>query len=612
MASAQGPRARRSTSVHPRWALRTWRLVAGAVLVALAILTSGTNARANGRYPHTNWLAVREGAPDDLLLRSTVGFLVSKDRGATWDWICEAAVGFGGQQDPMVLAFPGGTTVAAHTAGIAVTRDAGCSWTLVGGDAERRVAIDIAFRAGRRGEAVAVVSRALDAMVDDGGNASPRYETWILATTDSGLAWSRIGAALDPTFVVQTIETSPSNPRRIVITANRYGPSGPRAFLLVSEDGAKTFRVKPVEPWVEGERGAYVAAVLPARSGVPERIVLRTDGVERGRILVTSDSGATFREVWTGSAPKGFAATEDGRTVWVGSRDGLEVADGDTWTFERRAGLEVQCLTATQGKLYACSNEKSGFLVGVSEDDGRSFAPLLHWKDLRGPLACPADSGVGACVAGWPKVRAELPLATSDALGGRAGDGGSGDGAVGAGLALLPDAGTIAAREASGSGAEIEPASGPSARAKRITSILRALVGGTLIGLAASLLLGTHGRIAGISGILAGLVPKKGEPFGFRVAFTAGLVAVGIVLARVLPDSFGSATSPPSGPVGVGLLAVSGLLVGFGTRLGGGCTSGHGVCGISRGSFRSVVATVVFMVFGMIAVFAMRRWGGVS
>ncbi|MFN8508951.1 MAG: YeeE/YedE family protein [Dehalococcoidia bacterium] len=131
---------------------------------------------------------------------------------------------------------------------------------------------------------------------------------------------------------------------------------------------------------------------------------------------------------------------------------------------------------------------------------------------------------------------------------------------------------------------------------------LPALLGGALIGLSTSALLLFNGRIAGISGIFGGLlVPKKGE-VGWRIAFLAGLLAMGSILAVVYPAAFPTQALRP-----LGVVAVAGLLVGFGTRLGNGCTSGHGVCGISRMSARSIVATISFMAAGAVSVFISKH-----
>jgi uncharacterized protein len=124
------------------------------------------------------------------------------------------------------------------------------------------------------------------------------------------------------------------------------------------------------------------------------------------------------------------------------------------------------------------------------------------------------------------------------------------------------------------------------------------LVGGALIGLAATLLLWSHGKIAGISGLYGGLLAREVEDRGFRISFLTGLLLGGVGLLLARPAVFGAGS-----PVSLPYVAVAGLLVGFGTRLGNGCTSGHGVCGISRLSGRSMAATVTFMLTGFVTVF---------
>ena len=129
-----------------------------------------------------------------------------------------------------------------------------------------------------------------------------------------------------------------------------------------------------------------------------------------------------------------------------------------------------------------------------------------------------------------------------------------------------------------------------------------ALLGGMLIGLAATVLYAGIGRIAGISGILNSAIEQRGER-GWRVAFLLGLVA-----AAGLWFAF-AGIAPRSGFPLPWLLA-AGLLVGFGTRLGGGCTSGHGICGLARWSKRSFAAVCVFMASGMATVFVLRHASG--
>jgi uncharacterized membrane protein YedE/YeeE len=131
----------------------------------------------------------------------------------------------------------------------------------------------------------------------------------------------------------------------------------------------------------------------------------------------------------------------------------------------------------------------------------------------------------------------------------------------------------------------------------QVTAIaaIRGLCGGALIGLAAAVVLVVHGRIAGVSGIL-GRALEAGEGQRFRLGFLAGMVVAGALAAAVAPSAFGG------GVRSLPWLALAGLLVGIGTTLGNGCTSGHGVCGVSRLSRRSIAAVATFMLSAALTV----------
>jgi uncharacterized membrane protein YedE/YeeE len=127
-----------------------------------------------------------------------------------------------------------------------------------------------------------------------------------------------------------------------------------------------------------------------------------------------------------------------------------------------------------------------------------------------------------------------------------------------------------------------------------------ALMGGLLIGFAAALFINLNGRLMGASSVIGGLFPPRGDA-PLRLSLIAGLLVAPLLLSR-----FGAAT-PPVIESGTLTLVAAGLLVGFGTRLGGGCTSGHGICGIARLSPRSLAATLLFMLAGIATVFIVRH-----
>ncbi|KQZ79351.1 hypothetical protein ASD55_01140 [Rhodanobacter sp. Root561] len=134
---------------------------------------------------------------------------------------------------------------------------------------------------------------------------------------------------------------------------------------------------------------------------------------------------------------------------------------------------------------------------------------------------------------------------------------------------------------------------------------LLSVLGGVLIGVAAVLLMAALGRIAGISGIAGSLIRRGVGDRGWRIAFVAGLVIAPWLLWLIRGDSGIGAPQ-----TGLPWMLLAGLLVGFGTGIGSGCTSGHGVCGIARLSPRSLLATAVFMVFGIATVYVVRHLPG--
>jgi len=140
-----------------------------------------------------------------------------------------------------------------------------------------------------------------------------------------------------------------------------------------------------------------------------------------------------------------------------------------------------------------------------------------------------------------------------------------------------------------------------------MNAITTALLGGLLIGLGAVAMMLLSGRIAGMSGIVSGLLTPKPGDLGWRVSFVLGLLAGGALLFALAPErfTFGVTRSLPA-------VVVAGLLVGFGARLGSGCTSGHGVCGLARLGPRSLVATATFMATGALAAFLVAHFFGGS
>ncbi len=137
--------------------------------------------------------------------------------------------------------------------------------------------------------------------------------------------------------------------------------------------------------------------------------------------------------------------------------------------------------------------------------------------------------------------------------------------------------------------------------------ILPSLAGGAVIGIAVTLMLLFNGRVTGISGIIASSLTRPTQDSLWRWMFIAGLIGGGFLVRAFQPELFVNTSDRSSITI-----LIAGLLVGYGTVMGSGCTSGHGICGISRLSFRSLLSTIIFMLFGFLSVLAFRFFFGES
>lgn len=374
--------------------------LAAALAAALAYAAP---AGANGRFPASNAVVFAPNDPKLVVVRVTFGLLVSRDGGESWSWVCERAVGFSGIEDPTYAITPSGAIVGATFEGLAVSRDGGCSWAFAEGKGKNAL-VDVAMRPD--GTLVGIAS-TYDRTIDGGF----LYKNEIVVSRDDARSFEAVGAALDPSLLLESVEVAPSDPKRIYLTAVRGEGKTRTGVFLVSEDDARTWKEHPIA-LAPGELAVYLGPVDPKRPG---RAYLRTSGAPEAdtRLLVTDDAGKTLREALKVKGPmNGLAITPDGARVFAGGREaGVFTAAADRLAFDKTSSVEVSCLGATADVLWACSSERSGFFVGASTDRGAQFTPRLHLEQLRGPLACVEGSSVAKeCVAEWPKLRRELGL----------------------------------------------------------------------------------------------------------------------------------------------------------------------------------------------------------
>jgi MYXO-CTERM domain-containing protein len=361
----------------------------------------------------------------------TFGSLVSHDRGKTWSWVCEKSIGSAGVEDPMYAFTPNGTVIATTFQGLSVSKDKECTFGFFGagtGDPLKGlVLVDLASRPNDR-KGVVVLASAYDTL-DDAGNIlfkSQLFETkdeaitFLPLTPDGGGAGASV---LDPSALGTTIDVAATDPERLYASAVRDPGTKPVGLLLSSKDHGQSWTTVEV-PLTEQERSIYIAGVDPKNA---DRLYVRTySATDRpSRILVSDDAGKTFKQIFQGAASlPGFALSPDGSKIYIGGPlDGVQVASTTDFAFTARAKFEVGCLALSADGLWACSNEKSGFVAGLSKDDGATFQAVLHFCDITGPLACPPGTPTNdLCSKDWPVQRGYLGCnAVTD---GSTGDGG--------------------------------------------------------------------------------------------------------------------------------------------------------------------------------------------
>jgi hypothetical protein len=421
------------------------------VLTYIVLLTSTAHAGHAPLVPEPRTLLIRDGEPDHVVIGTRRGgYFITRDAGATWSWMCEAAVGYDDEEVyPGAFLANGTLVVSTGFGGLAVSRD-GCGWS-PWLPREQPFVADIRVRRDLDNTVV-----ALEGSRD---NASA-FVNQLWQSRDAAGTWQTLGPAFAPDTQALNLAISGDG----VMYVATSGPSG--AELLRSDDSALSWE----RALVTSEAGV-VPRIIAVSGGDVSHVYLVLDAAQveglatpGDRIVMSLDAGRTFLSLLQGEGDLSASSlSADGKQLVVGGHDDgiylLSDADQATAgaTLELVSPLRAHALAwGADQRLYAAGHEAiDGFSVGVSADQGRSFSPFFALCQVVGPLSCPAGSSVGQLCSssgetGWDvrKEVADSSVCTAD------------DGTGTAGAPSSAAEGSAAATSSNGCGVAFQAQSG--------------------------------------------------------------------------------------------------------------------------------------------------------
>jgi MYXO-CTERM domain-containing protein len=395
-----------------------------AVAAGAIALLCARPASANGRFPQSNQIVFSPKDPNLVVTRATYAILPSYDNGQSWRFLCENVLGLPDRspQDPELAFTANGALIAGNfspTRGLNVSNDVGCNWTCAGGALAGQAIADVVVRPDSPHTVLAVTGTLLPS------NGGPRTsDSQVFQSMDDGATWAALGQPIDPSWTVNTIEVSKSDPKRIYVSAWKGVNDSRVVTMFVSSDSGQTWTSRPVPPSLFDntmEDQVWIGGVDPIDA---DRVYLRSNVFDplaagKSRLYMTTDGGKTYTEPKSFDlhAPQmmllvgellGFALSPDGSKIYVGnSQGGLFVADRATMTFTQTSSIDIHCLATRESptgatELWACTDAWTSvstgiqYTVGMSTDDGAHFAQKLGANSgLCGPVTCQASGTLG-------------------------------------------------------------------------------------------------------------------------------------------------------------------------------------------------------------------------
>ncbi len=376
--------------------------------VVFTVLALATSASANGRAPLTNGVFFKPGDTQSIYIRSTFGLLVSHDDGCSFRWVCERAIGYGGEFDPKYVVASDGTIFATTFTGLRVSRDAGCTWATA------------------TAELPANAPNRIADMWVDAIDLAPTGELWVATaesaapnniyrSTDNGMTFQTRGM-LSPTVWWKSVKVAASNPQ-IVYVAGYQVAGAPTARLFRTENAGDAWTERPLF----GEQrdpptmqfGAtpivLVAAVDPKDPNTLYLISVEANPPKGDRLYRSIDGGVTFKQV--------LATTDKIRDVLFSADHSVYVATLANGAYHATNGVDFTQLTGapqlgcmgqrSDGQLIGCgANWEPDFKAVARTTDATTWQKVFRFVELAGPLSCGADTTVGQmCEPQWPALK---------------------------------------------------------------------------------------------------------------------------------------------------------------------------------------------------------------
>lgn len=364
--------------------------VTAKLLATLLALGTGGAAHAHAGLPETSNVNIRRGHPEDFIVGTTFGAVISRDSGQTWRWICPDAMGYGGWRPEAFLWREAGDIIAATGSALLRSADNGCSWNTHPYFKSTWV--------------TALAAHPTDDRILYAVTGRPTTSNGVYRSRDGGETWE-VTPLFRAGLTLSAIRVSPADPRRVYASGEGDG----KLLLFRSDDAGDTWEEMPQTlPALLRPYGLVVMAVDPAHADV---VWVRVSAQGYVHLLRSEDAGRTLVEVQAlGEELTNMDLSADGGTAWVGTLSSLFRGPSSGPLEKQPLPTGNACVLRTDDALYACgSTWLHDWALARSHDEGNTWEPLFTLYGIKGPTQCPAGTPVqNICPGLWPQLADQL------------------------------------------------------------------------------------------------------------------------------------------------------------------------------------------------------------